>query len=190
MAISASSVLPKYLNAVKKDLAVHTLNIARHVGNARYLDASLPFVPTFEAKYGHEVSTAQQSKYYTITEAGQAGVEAATDILHQLFLRATDHVLAHKRELAPYFCIPAGLWPKIQHSWTHHKQDTISGRLDFAFTDQGMKVYEYNADSASCLMECGYTQDAWSNATGLGSIGRSNSSTLFTQLTAAWKSKN
>ncbi|KAF0707242.1 hypothetical protein AaE_013703 [Aphanomyces astaci] len=119
MAISASSVLPKYLNAVKKDLAVHTLNIARHVGNARYLDASLPFVPTFEAKYGHQVSTAQQSKYYTITEAGQAGVEAATDILHQLFLRATDHVLAHKRELAPYFCIPAGLWPKIQHSWTH-----------------------------------------------------------------------
>ncbi|RHZ06367.1 hypothetical protein DYB26_014554, partial [Aphanomyces astaci] len=190
MAISASSVLPKYLNAVKKDLAVHTLNIARHVGNARYLDASLPFVPTFEAKYGHEVSTAQQSKYYTITEAGQAGVEAATDILHQLFLRATDHVLAHKRELAPYFCIPAGLWPKIQHSWTHHKQDTISGRLDFALTDQGMKVYEYNADSASCLMECGYTQDAWSNAAGLGSIGRSNSSTLFTQLTAAWKSKN
>ncbi|RHY29841.1 hypothetical protein DYB32_004814 [Aphanomyces invadans] len=124
----ATSALPRdricrYLNAVKKDLAVHTWNIARHVGNARYLDATLPFVPTFEAKYGHEVSTSLQTKYYTITETG-------------------------------------------------------------------MKVYEYNADSASCLMECGYTQDAWSNSAGLGSLGRSSSTTLFAQLTAAWKGKN
>ncbi|ETV96560.1 hypothetical protein H310_10270 [Aphanomyces invadans] len=190
---AASSAVPlnhTFPNSYKDDLAVHTLQVSPEVGHARYLDASLPYVPVFEEQYGPEVSSSLQTKYYTLTESGQAGIEAATDSLHALFVQATEHVLLHQEALAPYFHIPAALWPRIQHSWAHHKNDTISGRLDFALTDQGTKVYEYNADSASCLMECGYTQDAWSKAAGLGSIGRSNSATLFSQLTAAWKGKN
>ncbi|KAF0716886.1 hypothetical protein As57867_002606, partial [Aphanomyces stellatus] len=184
------SVVAAHPNAVKSDLAVHAFTLTPEAGNASYLDKSLPFVSVFEEQYGPEVCSSLDSKYYTITEAGQAGVEAATDSLHTLFVQATAHVLAHEAELASYFHIPAALWPRIQYSWTHHQDDTISGRLDFALTDAGIKVYEYNADSASCLMECGYTQDAWSTGAGLGSIGRSNSATLFDQLVAAWKSKN
>ncbi|RHZ16667.1 hypothetical protein DYB31_010115 [Aphanomyces astaci] len=188
--VSLNHVFP---NSYKDDLAVHSLQVPTDVGHARYLDQSLPYVPVFEEQYGPEVSSSLQTKYYTLTESGQAGIEAATATLHALFVQATEHVLANQESLAPYFHIPAALWPRIQDSWARQyviKNDTISGRLDFALTDHGIKVYEYNADSASCLMECGYTQDAWSNAAGLGSIGRSNSSTLFTQLTAAWKSKN
>ncbi|CAK4127714.1 unnamed protein product [Aphanomyces euteiches] len=185
---SLSSTRP--LNSVKSDLAVHSLKLSPEAGNARYLDASLPYVPIFEEQYGPEVSSSLQTKYYTITESGQAGIEAATSSLHDLFVQATEFVLTHANDYAPRFHIPDALWPRIHESWAKHKNDTISGRLDFALTEDGIKVYEYNADSASCLMECGYTQDAWSKGAGLGSVGRSNSDTLFDQLVAAWKSKN
>ncbi|HBC57006.1 MAG TPA: hypothetical protein DCZ03_07570 [Gammaproteobacteria bacterium] len=36
--------------------------------------------------------------------------------------------------------------------------ETIAGRIDFAVNENGIKLYEYNADSASCLMECGKIQ--------------------------------
>ncbi|CAK4682512.1 hypothetical protein LEN26_010473 [Aphanomyces euteiches] len=186
----SKSILPKFLNAVKKDLVLHTLNVSKQVGCSHYLDASLPYVRAFEAKYGPEICSSEHTTYYTITESGQTGIEAATNNLHKLFLEATDHVLNHTTSCAKHFRIPQSLWPKIESSWKNHKNDTISGRLDFALTDDGIKVYEYNADSASCLMECGYTQDAWSKGAGLGSLGRSNSSTLFDQLVTAWKAKH
>ena len=43
----------------------------------------------------------------------------------------------------------------------------VAGRLDFSLTPSGLKVYEYNADSASCLMQCGEIQV-------LGNVGQHN----------------
>jgi glutathionylspermidine amidase/synthetase len=50
---------------------------------------------------------------------------------------------------------------------------------------------QYNADSASCLLECGYVQHQWAKAVGLSSTpGRDTGDTLFDQLVEAWKKKS
>ncbi|OQS00664.1 bifunctional glutathionylspermidine amidase/glutathionylspermidine synthetase [Achlya hypogyna] len=179
----------KYPNSFMKDLAVHTVVIPPSAAAAPWLDASKPYVPVFQEQYGTHLTALETSSYYTLTESGQAGVEAATASLHALFVEATEYVLTHEAEMAPYFHIPAALWPKIQRSFQTSKHDTVSGRFDFALTPHGIKVYEYNADSASCLFECGHTQDEWSRVAGVDTIGRSSSDKLFTQLVAAWEGK-
>ncbi|KAF0714948.1 Aste57867_3631 [Aphanomyces stellatus] len=128
------------------------------------------------------------SAYYTLTASGQAGLEHATNELHRMFVHATQYVLDHEEQFAPLFHFPASLWPKIRASWADHAADVISARFDFALTPDGIKTYEYNADSASCLFECGHSQDAWARAVGLP--GRSNSATLFGQLVEAWRAKH
>ena len=57
-----------------------------------------------------------------------------------------------------HFGFPDRLWPLLQRSWEHSRGDIVSGRFDWAVTEGGLKVYEYNADSASCFLECGVVQ--------------------------------
>ncbi|KDO30511.1 hypothetical protein SPRG_04413 [Saprolegnia parasitica CBS 223.65] len=185
-----AKTVAKLPNSYKHDLAVRTVQIPPSGANSPWLDASKPYVPVFQEQYGTHLTANETSSYYTLSESGQAGIEAATTSLHELFFEATAYVLAHEAEMAPFFHIPSALWPKIQRSFRDNKRDIVSGRFDFALTEDGIKVYEYNADSASCLFECGHTQDEWSRAAGVDSIGRSSSTTLFSQLVDAWKGKN
>ena len=37
----------------------------------------------------------------------------------------------------------------------------ITGRMDFCMDERGLKVYEYNADSASCHTEAGLILERW-----------------------------
>ncbi len=37
----------------------------------------------------------------------------------------------------------------------------ITGRMDFCMDERGLKVYEYNADSASCHTEGGLILEQW-----------------------------
>ncbi|RHY23013.1 hypothetical protein DYB32_009326 [Aphanomyces invadans] len=175
-------------NATSSDLRMHSIAIPPSVANVDYLDASLPYVAVFQEQMGTtKVARGPNSAYYTLTESGQAGLEHATNELHQMFMHAAQYVLDHEADLAPLFHFPASLWPKIRQSWATRADDVVSARFDFALTPTGIKTYEYNADSASCLFECGHSQDKWAATVGLG--GRSNSDTLFTQLVAAWTSK-
>lgn len=125
--------------------------------------------------------------YYTIERSAENGLRQTTEELHRMFLNATDYVISHQSELGKHFRIPEKLWPKIMKSWYKRRYDIVSGRFDFALTSEGVKAYEYNADSASCLMECGYVQDQWAKAAGLGDMGSSVSSTLFFQLIETWE---
>ncbi|RLO04122.1 hypothetical protein DYB28_008029 [Aphanomyces astaci] len=175
-------------NATSSDLRMHSIAIPSDVGQIDYLDASLPYVAVFQEQMGtSKVARGPTSAYYTLTESGQAGLEHATDELHRMFVHATQYVLDHQAEFAPLFHFPASLWPKIQQSWASRSKDVVAARFDFALTPHGLKTYEYNADSASCLFECGHSQDKWADVVGLG--GRSNSDTLFRQLVAAWTAK-
>ncbi|KDO18332.1 hypothetical protein SPRG_21714 [Saprolegnia parasitica CBS 223.65] len=142
---------------------------------------------TFLATPG-AVLTEGKSPYFTLTSHGQAALEYATDHLHHMFLDATDYVLHHEKELGPHFRIPQKLWPRIRRSWFRRKPDCVAGRFDFTLTHDGLKVYEYNADSASCLLECGLTQDALASVLGLP--GHSNSNGLFAKLVDTWAARN
>ena len=108
----------------------------------------------------------------------------AAQALHEHFVAATDFAVMHSSEphIRASFGFPDKLWPLIRRSFWRHKKVTskdcvlccwsswgshvapplplsaVAGRLDFALTPTGLKVYEYNADSASCLLQCGEIQ--------------------------------
>jgi len=104
-----------------------------------------------------------------------------------MFRQATDYVIHHfdDEALRSKFAIPSKLWPIIRKSWYHRNRDNISGRFDFCLTGTGVKVYEYNADSASTLFECGVLQDAWAKAVGLK--GQNAGELVESELTDSWK---
>ena len=99
-------------------------------------------------------------KYYCLSEAALAELRRATNELHALFMHATDYVLSETSRLAP-FNIPPALWPRIQRSWSNRRNQMVTGRFDFTLSERGLKVYEYNCDSASCHMETGKIQGKW-----------------------------
>lgn len=47
------------------------------------------------------------------------------------------------------------MMPCLRLSWQNRRYQTIIGCLDFCMSERGLKVYEYNADSASYHAEAG-----------------------------------
>jgi glutathionylspermidine amidase/synthetase len=102
-------------------------------------------------------------------------------------MRATDHVLGDDRLLRK-FNLPAALWPKVKASWNNRKNAMITGRFDFSISENGLKAYEYNADSASCYFEAAQLQSAWARHYGCRT-GYCPGSSLFDSLVRAWKAQ-
>ncbi len=100
-------------------------------------------------------------------------------------MHATDYVLQNETLLAK-FNIPDVIWPRIQQSWSNRRNQMITGRFDFCLTEKGLKVYEYNADSASCHMECGKIQGLWAKHMACD-VGVDAGEMLFKQLVRAWE---
>lgn len=126
-----------------------------------------------------------QYKYFCISETARREIRRATNELHRMFLHATNYVLEDDDRLRK-FNIPPALWPRIHQSWNNRRNEMITGRFDFSLSERGLKVYEYNADSASCHMECGFVQDRWAKHFGCDT-GRSSGRDLFEDLVEAWK---
>lgn len=128
------------------------LNIAND-DEAAYVDAM-----------GHSLAThiEDQSRYFVLAKSAQQDLMHATNELHGLFMHATDYVLAHP-ELLPSFNLPKAVLPKILQSWDNRLNQLITSRFDFALTENGLKAYEYNCDSASCYMETGKVQGKWAH---------------------------
>ena len=103
------------------------------------------------------------------------------------FMHATDYVLQHP-ELLPSFNLPEALWPRIRQSWDNRRNEMITGRFDFALSENGLKVYEYNADSASCYLETARLQAEWASHYGC-KIGRSPGEKLYGFLVKAWRAQ-
>ncbi|MBF0103918.1 MAG: glutathionylspermidine synthase family protein [Deltaproteobacteria bacterium] len=139
------------------------------------------------AAQGHRLATyeADEYRYYCISQAAFAEIKKATDTLHEMFLNATDFVL-HDTKTLERFNLPRSVWPRLRASWHHRKNQMITGRLDFAVSEQGIKIYEYNADSAACYMECGKIQDKWARHFGC-TEGVSAGKGLQAALIAAWQ---
>lgn len=107
-----------------------------------------------QAMHGHKLSavTADQYHYYVLSETAQHALQRAANELHALFMHATDYVLENL-QLLNKFNLPGSILPKIRQSWDNRLNELITSRFDFSMTPQGLKVYEYNCDSASCYME-------------------------------------
>jgi glutathionylspermidine amidase/synthetase len=139
---------------------------------------------------GHRLASRDedQRRYFVISESAHDELVRATGELHGLFMHATDHVLRDEALLAR-FNLPRALWPKIHESWNNRLNQMITGRFDFAVSPRGIKVYEYNADSAACHMECGKIQGRWAEYYGC-EVGRDPGETLHDELVAAWRASD
>ncbi len=153
-----------------------------------WLDLNEPDERAFVQKMGgHQLSTsiADQYKYLCLSETAYKELKHATNELHAMFMHATYHVLQDDKMLEK-FNIPRVLWPKIHRSWENRKNQMVSGRFDFAMTEHGLKVFEYNADAASCHLECGTIQGKWARHFHC-QAGRDPGSDLFYHLVNAWR---
>ncbi len=139
---------------------------------------------------GHRLTTNPDNynKYLAISEFAAKELKRASNELHALFLHATDYVLQHE-DIMEKFNLPKVLWPRIKQSWDNRRNEMITGRFDFCMHEQGLKVYEYNCDSASCYMECGKVQDKWADFFEV-SDGRSAGDQLHKELVEAWENSS
>ncbi len=71
--------------------------------------------------------------------------------------------------LWPNFGFPEGFWSHALSSF-HLGDKCIFGRFDMAVTSEGIKCFEYNSDSGSCIIECCLIQGKWSDALRIGGI--------------------
>lgn len=170
-------------------LAVVGFDLPANHSSIHWLDPSLPYVQAFQSAYGWNLVTnpEQTSSYYiTIAARTYAALQQATPKLHRQFIEATRYVLKHP-ELWPSYGFPEAFWPRAIESFERGDK-TVSGRMDFSISDDGsLKCFEYNADSASCLLECGLSQGAWMTAAGQGGSGVDAGVGLFEMMVHAWQ---
>lgn len=140
-----------------------------------------------EAMGGHFLTAvaSEQRRYFILSQSIQGELEQATNELHGLFMHATEYVL-NNDELLGKFNLPAAILPKIRHSWDNRLNHLITSRFDFALTKEGLKVYEYNCDSASCYMEAGKVQGKWAQHYRV-TDGEDGGKDLFAELVQTWK---
>jgi glutathionylspermidine amidase/synthetase len=124
-------------------------------------------------------------RYFQISETAFREIKRATNELHRMFMHATNYVLEND-ELLRTFNIPPALYPRIHQSWDNRRNEMITGRFDFSLSSRGLRVYEYNCDSASCHIECGKIQDKWAAHFGVDDW-RSSGQDVFGDLVDAWK---
>ncbi|CAF0919937.1 unnamed protein product [Adineta ricciae] len=101
--------------------------------------------------------------YYKVDQDLTLSIGATSNELHQMFLDATNYVVEND-DMLKRFCIPEVFWPKIRQSWLNDKDLSLTGRFDLAFDGKQLKVFEYNADSASALFEFAVIQEKWAQA--------------------------
>ena len=126
-----------------------------------------------------------QHQYFCISETAERELRRATNELHRMFLHATNHVLENE-DLLRRFNLPPVLWPRIRQSWSNRRGEMVTGRFDFALSEHGVKAYEYNADSCSCHMECGFVQGRWAEHFGC-TAGEDAGIELYDRLVEAWQ---
>ncbi|KEG14232.1 trypanothione synthetase [Trypanosoma grayi] len=156
---------------------------------SNWLDPTNEAEAQFIRAFGTEVSRKGENhaSYYKMNVELHLDCTRYGTQLHSMFLEATEQVLASDEKLT--LGIPEEYWPRIRHSWKTQPH-AITGRFDFAFDEetQQFKCFEYNADSASTLLECGVVQEKWAESVGLADgTTRSSGSYIASRLRLAWE---
>jgi len=123
-----------------------------------------------------------ESVCYRFTAAEVDILEAATNELHRICLEAVQHVI--DSNLFSRFRIPDRFAPLIKNSW--EREDlSLYGRFDLHY--DGMhppRMYEYNADTPTSLLEASVIQWYWLEDT---FPERDQFNSIHEKLTARWK---
>jgi glutathionylspermidine synthase len=100
-----------------------------------------------------------ESAYYLFTTSEIDTLEAATNELHRICLEAVQQVI--DKNLFPRFQIPQKYVHLIKNSW--EREDlSLYGRFDLFYDGiSAPKMYEYNADTPTSLLEASVIQWHW-----------------------------
>lgn len=168
-----------------KALVIESARLENHGQYAgKWLNEQDPLQAAYIESKGHFVNK-DPYQYFTISQRAEQELVKATNELHLMYLHATDKVMKDDNLLA-LFDIPKILWPRLRLSWQRRRHDMITGRMDFCMDERGLKVYEYNADSASCHTESKLIIEQWAK-TGYQGKGYNPSQELLSELIGAWK---
>jgi glutathionylspermidine synthase len=101
-----------------------------------------------------------ESAYWLFSEAEVDRIEAATNELYDLCLKAVGHVVEQK-QLAS-FGYDAGTIALIEQSWARRSwQPTFYARFDLAYDGRDLKLLELNGDTPTSLVEAAVVQWWW-----------------------------
>ncbi|CAF3771779.1 unnamed protein product [Rotaria sordida] len=155
-----------------------------------WLDKNCPAEKYFIDINGEDVARvdADYLPYYKIDNYLLFHIGTASNEIHRMFMEATQRVM-NDDELMARCGIPQVFWSRIRYSWAHDQHLEMSGRLDLAFNGEQLKVFEYNADSASALFECSIIQQKWAKAVQLQSTFLSGFQ-MHRTLVHNWKNMN
>lgn len=169
-----------------KDRMIRTAYLPDHGQfDKQWLDENDPLDLAYVQSNGHAINRGNPYQYFTMTESAERELIRATNELHLMYLHATDKVLKDD-SLLRNFNIPEILWPRVRLSWQKRRYQMITGRLDFCVDERGFKVYEYNADSASCHTETGWILKKWAEQGELA-VGSDPGDHLLDSLADSWK---
>ena len=170
-------------------LKIHAERLEEHGQfDGEWLNKNDPVEHAYISANGYAINKTDQYQYFTISKSAEQELIHATNELHLMYLHATDKVLKND-SLLRRFNIPEILWPRLRLSWKNQRHQSITGRLDFCMDERGLKVYEYNADSASCHTEAGLILQKWAHQGGVKK-GTDPGRHLLSGLSEVWKHSN
>lgn len=99
-----------------------------------------------------------ESAYYSFRAPEIDRIESATNELHEMCLKAAQHIIDNNRftELA----ISEAAIPIIKQAW-EDEPPALYGRFDLAYDGEELKLLEYNADTPTTLLEASVAQWYW-----------------------------
>lgn len=102
-----------------------------------------------------------EGAYYEFTLAQVEQIEAASESLHGLCLKAMDHIV-RESSIMDVFGIPRDWQDYVRRSW-ERRDPYVMGRFDLAFDPKtgAVKMLEYNADTPTLVIETAVVQWMW-----------------------------
>ena len=124
-----------------------------------------------------------ESAYYSFTSSEIDKIEAVTNELYDMCLKAVQHVMDNN--LYDKLCIDSKLIPLIERSW-ENEEPCVYGRFDLAYDGIAEpKMLEFNADTPTSLYESAVVQHYWMKDV-FANVDQFNS--IHERLIAYWKS--
>lgn len=134
----------------------------------------------------------KEGPYYSLGLSEITLLETAAKTIFEMLIEAGDYVVAHP-EIMKKMAIPKWTWAQIIKTWNQEPAwGSVYGRYDIRFggfdhKDSSLrqpKLYEFNADTPTCLVEAAFAQWKWLRQTGQGHDQWNN---ISEQLVLAWK---
>ena len=102
-----------------------------------------------------------ESACYAFTLAEIEMIEAATEELYQLFLKAGDKIVS-RPDVLEVFGIPAFCHKAIKAAWKDDPPSLNYGRFDLGYNGRGdPKLFEFNCDTPTSMLEAAVVQWDW-----------------------------